>query len=103
MPAKIYAENPPESITIPLKHRIHFGETIIEELTVRPMCSGDQARMKTPTDRPMALITELSAYLTGQPSQVIAVVTGDDLAKLNTAVQLFFTRSQEIGNEPSQS
>jgi len=100
--AKIYAENPPGSITIPLVHKIHFGETVIEELVVRPMNAGDQRRIKTQGNLPLPLVTELASYLTGQPQQVIDVVTGVDLGNLNAAVQGFFTNSQQTGEEPSE-
>ena len=97
---KIYAENPPDSVTIPLKHPIHMGETVITELNVRPMNAGDQRRMATVGNLPLPLIAELACYLCGQPQQVIDVVTGEDLGNLNAVVQRFFQASQTTGNTP---
>ena len=98
--AKIYAENPPESVTIPLKHPIIFGEKRIEELVVRPMTGRDQMLLtKDIAKQPLAAVGELAAYLTGQPSQVIAAITGQDLGALNKVVQRFFTDSQETGSD----
>jgi hypothetical protein len=100
---RIYAENPPDSITIKLAHPIHIGEERIAELCVRPMNAGDQRRMKTEGNLPLPMVAELAMYLTGQPQEVIDEVTGVDLGKLNTAVLGFFTSSQSIGEEPSES
>ena len=99
--AQIYAENPPDSVKIPLKHPIHMGSTLITELNVRPMNAGDQRRLKTVGNLPMPLVAELASYLTGQPQAVIDVVTGDDLAYLNKIVQGFFTSSQQTPKEPA--
>jgi hypothetical protein len=92
-----------EPVTIKLKSRIHFGLQIIEELVVRPCKAKDKRRIKTPTDRPFAMILELAGYLTGQPTQVIDELEGEDLAEVERVVANFFANSQGTGTEPSES
>lgn len=97
--AAAVAEGAPENVVIPLRYPIRFGSQVIDSLTVRPMTGGVQRRMtKRPDTDPIGMMSELGSLLTGQPSQVIDALTGNDLGALNVAVQVFFTASQEIGS-----
>ena len=87
-------------VTVKLRHPIEFGSERIEKLKLRPIKGKDMRRLKSPADRPMAMIIELAGYLSGQPTQVIDDLEGEDLQDVIRVVSGFFGDGLATGVGP---
>ena len=90
-----------EPVTIKLTKPIIFGSETISELTLRPIKGKDYRRLKATSG--MGIILELAGYLSGQVTQVIDELEGEDLQEVILAVSVFMGSSREIGIAPSES
>lgn len=89
-----------ESTTVQLRKPIQHGSEVITQLTLRPLKGKDMRRLKASTDQPMAMIIELAGYLSGQVTQVIDELEGEDLREVMQAVSGFLGGGLTTGAEP---
>ena len=88
-----------DPVTIELEHPIEFGSKTIAELTFRPIKAKDLRRVKAPDHRRIEMTLELAGYLSGQPTQVIDELEGNDLMKVLDLVADFLSGSPATGVE----
>jgi len=91
-----------ERVTIDLKKPIMFGDVTVTKLTFRPLKAKDLRRLKSSMDQPMALTLELAGYLSGQVTQVIDELEGEDLQEVLKVVGDFFGGTPKTGPTPSE-
>lgn len=96
-----HERDPAQPCTIELQHPITWGKKEIAEIVLRPVTGADLRKLKTPTDRPLAMVLELAGYLSGQPYQIIDRLQGEDLGRVMDETNFFFASSQETGKKPS--
>jgi hypothetical protein len=92
-----------EPVTLKLRKPITLGSQTITELTFRPIKGKDLRRLKEPAERAMAMTLELAGLLSGQTTQVIDEIEGEDLQEVLRVVSGFFGATPGTGTEPSQS
>jgi hypothetical protein len=78
-----------EPITITLRHPITFAGKTIDHLTIRPIRAKDLRRIKD-TDSQMASTLNMASWLSGEVSQVIDELEGQDLSEVLDVVNRFF-------------
>lgn len=78
-----------EPVVIKLRSPITFGSRIVEQLTIRPPKAKDLRRLKD-SDSAMQTSLNMASWLSGEVSQVIDELEGEDLAEVLEVVNLFF-------------
>jgi hypothetical protein len=93
---------PQEPVTIELDHPIQVGKMRepLTELTLRPVKGKDLRRLKTSADNPIPMALELAGYISGQPTQVIDELCGNDLTEVLRVTSDFFGGTPETGDDP---
>lgn len=88
-----------EPVTIPLTSPIEFGSQRVEELVVRPLKAKDLRTMKTSHDDQIRYMLEMASKLSGQSTQIIDELEGEDLGKTIEVVTVFLAAIQGTGDE----
>lgn len=92
--------DPAQPYTIELQHPIQFGSKQIAVITLRPVTGADLRKLRTPSERPLAMVLELAGFLAGEVTQVIDKLQGPDLGMVMLVTNLFFAASRGIGSTP---
>lgn len=88
-----------EPVIIKLDKPITFGSRTVEQLTIRPVKAKDLRHDKD-TDSGMVRTLAMLSRLSGEPSQVIDELEGNDLKRALKAVNDFLFAIQETGETP---
>jgi len=92
-----------EPVTIKLRKPITFGSRTIEQLTIRPVKGKDLRRMKD-SDSALQSSLNMAGILSGEVSEVIDELAGEDLAEVLEVVNRFFESiTPRTGVKPSGS
>lgn len=86
-----------DPVTIPLSSPIEFGSQRIEEIIIRPLKAKDLRTMKTSHDDQIRYMLEMAGKLSGQSSQIIDELEGEDLGKVIEVVTVFLGAIQGAG------
>lgn len=92
-PTEVAADEP---VVIALRHPITFGSRRITEITVRPVKAKYMRSIKGSDDHFQSTLA-MASKLTGEPSQVIDELEGQDLRDVLAAVNAFFFAIQGTG------
>ncbi len=87
-----------EPVIIKLRKPITFGSKTLDQLTIRPLKAKDLRRMKD-SDSALQSTLNMASYLSGEVSQVIDELEGDDLREVLEVVNDFFHAIQGTGDK----
>lgn len=77
-----------EPVTVRLSKTISLGSRVVQELTIRPVKAKDLRRVKD-SDSSMISTLNMAGWLSGEVSEVIDELEGDDLARVIQVVNDF--------------
>lgn len=92
-----------ERRTITLKHPIDHGSETITVLTIRRGRAGDLRGIKVGAELALDDLIKIAARMTGQPTQVIEKLDGEDCGEVLAPAAVFFGLCLRTGKEDSQS
>lgn len=91
-----------EPVVIKLRKSITYGSRTVEELTIRPPKAKDLRRVKE-SDTAMQTSLNMASWLSGEVSEVVDELEGEDLAKVLEVVDTFFRKLRGTGAKSSGS
>jgi hypothetical protein len=91
-----------EPVVITLRKPITFGSRTITELTIRP-CKGKDLRRIDERLGNTKTALSMAGWLSGEPTQVIDELEGQDLGEVMDAVNGFLFAIRGIGESSSES
>lgn len=91
-----------EPVTIELRKPISFGKRTVEKLTFRPLKAKDLRRLKE-SESNIASALNFASYLSGEESQIIDELEGQDLRDVIEVVNGFFLSIRGTGEKSSES
>lgn len=90
-----------EPVVIKLRSPILMGSRRIEEITIRPVKAKHLRTLKS-SDDPMQATLAMASKLSGEITEVIDELVGDDLRDVLAAVNTFFFAIQGTGLTSSE-
>ena len=78
------------------------GKTEVSELTFQPCKARHLMRCEQNKDNVVPYMLELAGFLTGQTSQIIGELEGDDVWKVVAIASDFFAGTQPTGQKSSE-
>ena len=90
-----------EPVTIKLRKPITYGSRVIDQLTIRPIKAKDLRRVGG-DDSLLKASLNMASWLSGEVSEVIDELEGEDLAEVLGVVERFFGAVQATGASASR-
>jgi len=87
-----------EPITLTLRKPVKFGDRTVTQLTIRPV-KAKYMRVLGGPNSALEQTLQMASKLTGEPSQVIDEIEGDDLRELMGHVNGFLFAIQGAGEK----
>jgi hypothetical protein len=90
-----------EPYVLKLETPITFGKVTVEELTFQPCKARHLVKCVNDKQNVVPYMIELAGYLTGQTSQIIGELEGEDIWRVIGVTSDFFAGSQPTGETQS--